>query len=238
MKPRAWWLLLAGLLAGLLAAWPCSARAQVLDAGVNVSQVIEFPTALDQTYPNLLQGTLEAVSISEPDLRPYNLRYGRQLGNLQLLFNGNWETEPQRQFLRADARAKLRVLNLDAYHTYAAIGAMARATDSKSKDETELDNKPYSLLIAFTSQLDLPLLWKPLLANVYADNQYVTVGVKVPVYQYIELVGEVVDREAVASDTAVHNRAGIEFQGEQNFFLQLYFSDQANNVLIQLGTGF
>ncbi len=226
------------VLALLVAARP--AAGQELDPGVNTASVIDFPTALDQRTANMLHGTIDIVDLSAPDLRLANLRYGRQLGSLQLLADVYGRTEPKRELDYAELKAKLRILNLDAQRTYFALGGLARWSDQHIKDETRLDNKPYSLLGVFTTQLFPFDQWGAFLVNVYLDNRFVDAGLKVQIYEGIRFVTES-DYHHGDSNDDPHKwrfKAGLEFEGERNFYAQIFYDDVGNHTRLQIGTGF
>jgi hypothetical protein len=230
---------LAILLAAALAATP-AARAEELEPGMNTAGVIDFPTALDQKTPNVLHGSLELTDISAPVVLPVNARYGRQFGNLQLLADIKWRTEPVREFDYGEAKAKLRVVSLEAQRTYFAIGALGRWTDQKSKDETSLDNKPYSLLGVVTTELYPFDEWGAFLLNFYVDNRFADAGLKVQLYEGIKFVTELDYHHGDVNDLGQkwRTKAGFEFESEQNFYFQILYDDAGNHARIQLGTGF
>jgi len=227
------------LVATLIAIVP-SARAEELEPGFNTAGVIDYPTALDQRTPNVLHGSLGLIDLAAPDVRPVNLRYGRQFANLQLLADIYWRTEPVREFDYAEAKAKLRVVSLEAQRTYIAIGAAGRWTDQRGKDETHLDNKPYSLLGVLTSELYPFDEWGAFLVNVYLDNRFADAGLKVQLYQNIKFVTELDYHHGDVNDNSkkLRTKAGFEFEGEQNFTFQILYDDAGNHARIQIGTGF
>lgn len=228
-------LLLAAALAAAPAAW-----AEELEPGVNAAGVIDFPTALDQPTPNTLHGTLDFIDLAAPDVRPVNARYGRQFGNLQLLADINWRTEPVREFDYGEAKAKLRVVSFEAQRTFIAIGALGRWTDQKSKDEARLDNKPYSLLGVLTTELYPFDQWGAFLLNFYVDNRFADLGLKVQLYQGIMFLTEVDYHHGDVNDAPNEwrTKAGFEFAGGQNFYTQILYDDAGNHARIQIGTGF
>jgi hypothetical protein len=227
-------------LALLLACWGPGITALAADphTTVNLAGVIDYPTALDQSAANIASGRTEAVDLGAPDLRLANLRYGRQFGNLQILTDAYWLSTPVRQFDRAELKLKLRVLTLDGVNTSFALGALARGTDQSGKDQPAIDNKPYSLLGIVTAEL-LPFpRWGPWLVNFYLDNRFADAGLKVQLHPAIQFVAEVDYHHANPDDQRLHSKAGFELEGEQNFYLQFLYSDDAQHMLLQLGTGF
>jgi len=235
-----WALLAPALFALTLLTAGRPAAAEELDLGTNSAGIINFPTALDQRTPNLLQGAVELVDLATPDVRFANLRYGRQVGSLQLLADVYDSTEPAREFAYAEAKAKLRVISLDALHTEFAVGALARWTDQRSKDDTLLDNKPYSLLGVFTTELFPFEQWGAFLLNVYLDNRFADAGVKVQLYEGIRFVSET-DYHIVDVKDDPHKwrfKAGLEFDGDRNFYAQILYDDIGNHARLQIGSGF
>jgi len=226
------------LVIALLAARPASA--QELEPGVNTAGIIDYPTALDQRTANIAHGSIDIVDLAAPDLRVANLRYGRQLGNLQLLADFYGRTEPVRAFDYGEVKAKLRIVNLDALRTYFAVGALARWSDQKSKDESVLDNKPYSLLGVFTTELFPFEQWGAFLLNVYLDNRFADAGLKVQVYEGIRFVTEADYHhgDINAQPNKWRFKAGLEFEGERNFYAQILYDDVLKHSRLQIGTGF
>ncbi len=243
--------------AALLAAAPAAAWGAKASTGegINTAGVIDFPTALDQPTTHTFHGTLEVFDLGEPDLRVQNMRYGFQLGNLQLLADGYWGTDPKK-FEHGEAKAKLRVLNLDEFRTYAAVGFLGRFVDGtgKARDEKAkavLDDKTYSLFAVVTAELFPVAHWDAFLLNFYLDNRFGSLGLKVPVYQFIRAVAESDYHHAGDEKDRWRSKVGVELEGEQSFYFQVYYADHADNgsakskdpktqgrVRVQIGTGF
>lgn len=199
--------------------------------------VIRFPTALDQTEDHTFHGTVEIEDIGEPDLAMNNARWGMQLGNFQLITDLHMETEPGEAFDFGVIRAKLRVLPLDEISTDIAVGLLYRFAESGEKKR--FDDREASLFGIVTTRLDLIPDTEPLLLNVYLDNLFISLGIELGVYQFIRLVAEgdyLHSRPDIAERGS--GRIGIEIEGEQNFYFQLFYSDRTDDFLVQIGTGF
>jgi hypothetical protein len=200
--------------------------------------VIRFPTALDQTEDNTFHGTVEIEDIGEPDLAMSNARWGLQIGNFQLLTDLHLETEPGEAFDFGEIRGKLRVLPLDEISTDIAVGLLFRFAESGEKQR--FDDKEASIFGIITTQLDIiPDAEEPLMLNLYLDNLFVSIGIELGVYQFIKVVAE---SDYLHSTTDVPDRStgrlGIEIEGEQNFYFQLFYTDSTENFVVQVGTGF
>lgn len=228
-----WPLLAAGLLLVCIVASAQEARSGVNDAGV-----IEFPTALDQELTHVFHGSLTFLDIEEPDLAFTNLRYGFQLGNFQLLTDLNARAEPDKEFDFAEIRAKLRVLPLDSISTNIAVGFMGRLTDSDAVKK-RLADRSASLFVILTSELFLFDDLDGVLFNFYLDNLNGSLGLKVPVFQFIKAIAELNYLHGPENlDDRGSFKAGIESEGEQNFYFQLYYADLTEHFVIQIGSGF
>ena len=241
--PEAWWcaskagVLGAAVLA--LAGWSSPSFAEELDLAANPAGVIEYPTALDQITPNLVHGTLEIFDLAAPDLRPANLGYGRQWNNVQLLADMTW-LPLERAFDHAEFKAKVRAIGFDAQRTYVAFGAIARWTDQNSKWKAVLDDRPYSLLGIVTTELYPIDAWGAFLVNFYLDNRFADLGLKVQLYQSIKLIAES-DYHHGDVNNAPHPwrfKGGLQFDGDKNFYMQLYYDDAGNHTRVQMGWGF
>lgn len=232
-KTRLWALAALTLLAPVPGAWGVEPA-----SGVNSAGVIEFPTALDQTRTHTFHASLEIFDIGEPDLRLQNVRYGYQLGNFQLLTDIHVMTTPERDVDFGEIRAKLKVLPLDEFATDVAIGLLGREAKDEAGEE-RLDDSSASLFAVITSQFHPLDDAGPLLVNFYLDNVFASLGWKFEFYQFVQFIGEVdfLHSLAEAEDRTV-SKVGIEMEGEQNFYFQLYYSDRNENFLLQLGTGF
>ena len=228
-----WPLLAAGLLLFCTAV-----SAQEVTSGVNAAGVIEFPTALDQELTHVFHGSLAFLDVEEPDVAFTNFRYGFQLGNFQLLTDVNARAEPDKEFDFAEIRAKLRVLPLDSISTNIAIGFMGRLTDSDAVKK-RLADRSASLFAILTSELFLFDDLDGILFNFYLDNLNGSLGLKVPVFQFIKAIVELNYLHGPENlDDRGSIKAGIESEGEQNFYFQLYYSDLTEHFIIQIGSGF
>ncbi|MCZ6533756.1 MAG: hypothetical protein O7A08_12425 [SAR324 cluster bacterium] len=226
-----------GILVLLLA---CSSNAWGLqpETSTNAAGVIKFPTALDQIETHAFHGSLEIFDIGDPDLRGENFRYGLQIGNFQLLTDLHFQTEPEEDFDFGEVRAKLRILPLDEFGTDIAVGILGRFVE-KNEERKRIDDREASLFTVVTVQL-LPIEDAgPLVLNFYLDNLFLNIGFKIGLYQFISIVGEA---DYLHSNTAARERSfgrlGLEIEGEQNFYFQLYFSDRNDNFVAQVGTAF
>lgn len=208
------------------------------EASLNAAGVIDFPTALDQPVTNLFHGTVEVIDLGEPDLSLANIRYGLQLGNFQALADFHLQTTPSEKFDFGEIRAKLRILPLDEIGTDIAIGILGRFVEN-SGEKVRIDDREASLFGVVTVQM-LPFdNAGPLVLNFYLDNIFLDFGLKIGLADFISIVAEA---DYLHSQTNLEDRdflkAGIEIEGEQNFYFQLYFSDRNDNFLVQIGSGF
>jgi hypothetical protein len=208
-----------------------------LSSDIYSAGVIRFPTALDQTEDHTFHGTIEIEDIGEPDLAMNNARWGMQLGNFQLITDLHMETEPGEAFDFGEIRGKLRVLPLDEISTDIAVGLLYRFAESGEKQR--FDDREASLFGVVTTRLDLIPDTEPLLLNLYLDNLFFSLGIELGIYQFIKLVAEG-DYLHSRSDLIERGsgRIGIEIEGEQNFYFQLFYSDRTDDFLVQIGTGF
>jgi hypothetical protein len=228
----------AGLLLLLLALLPATGRAFELEQGAYQAGIINFPTALNQPTTHTFHGTIELTDIGKPDLSPYNFRYGFQYGAFQLLTDLFWALEPKQEFDYGEVKAKLQVLSLDEYRSYLAVGLLGRAVRHEREEEARIDGKPASLFAVTTFELFPFDQWGGFLINAYLDNRFVTLGLKVQLYQSIQFVGEVEHLHSTLREDKDNARAGIAFEGLQNFYFQLLWTDQGEHALAQIGAGF
>lgn len=217
---------------------PRLAPAFELEQGVYQAGVIDFPTALNQPTTHTIHTTLELTDVAEPILNLYNVRYGFQHGAFQLLADLNYTIEPVHEFDYAEVKAKLQVLALDEYRSYVALGLLGRAVEKSRERPYRIDDRPLSLFVISTVELFPFDNWGGFLANFYLDNRWATLGLKVQLYQSIQAVGEFSRLHSTERDEQNHVRAGVAFEGVQNFYFQLIWSDQGEHWLAQLGTGF
>lgn len=215
-----------------------AAQGYELQPGVNHAGVIEYPTALDQYTPNTVHGTVEIVDLAEPDLALPNLRYGRQIGALQLLADAYARTEPEREFERVEVRAKLRVFTFAPERTSVALGALARFPND-DEAEQRIDERPASLLGIVTSEL-FPLSgWGGFLVNLYLDNRVGVLGLKTQVFPRVKAVGELDYFHSPTYDLdRYQHKLGIELEGENSFYFQVYWADVTGEFRAQVGVGF
>ncbi len=228
--------LLLACLTLLLPARP--AWAFELEQGIYAAGVIDWPTALNQPVTHTFHGTLELTDVSEPVLNLYNLRYGLQLGAFQLLADLNFNIEPTHEFDAGELKAKLQVLSLDEFRSYVAVGFLARGVEESEEREARIDDKTASLFAISTFELFPFQDWGGVLFNLYLDNRFFVFGLKAQLYQGIQLVSEVDFLHSTEREEDLHGRAGVSFEGLQNFYFQLLWTDEGENVLAQVGTGF
>jgi len=229
------WIRLIGVL--VLFQWAGPAFAVEPGAGVNSAGIIGFPTALDQTRTHTFHLSIDVVDVGEPDLRFESLRYGLQLGNFQLLTEAVRITQPEREFDRAVMWAKLRVLPIDELRTDISLGVLGRYADTP-EGEDRIDNRFTSLFLVVTNQA---YLFGSLatLFNFYLDNLFVSFGFKTGVYQYVQVLGEVEYYHSMADlPDRGFGKLGVEIEGEQNFYFQLFYSERVDGMVTQIGTGF
>lgn len=206
-------------------------------SGINSAGVINYPTAIQQTNDHTFHTTLEIVDLGEPDLRFQNIRYGYQLGDFQLLTDIHLLTMPDRELDYAEVRAKLRVLPIDEIRTDLALGYLVRYAEEED-DLVRIDNHKASLFLIVTTQAYLFGSYS-LLTNFYLDNLNANLGLKLEVYQYILLA---LEADYLHSMPDVEDRStgrlGLEIEGEQNFYFQIYYDDATEHMMFQLGSGF
>lgn len=221
----------------LVSGIPGSAQVWAVTSSIYSAGVIRFPTALDQTEDNTFHATVEIEDVGEPDLAMANARWGIQFGNFQLITDLHLETEPGEAFDFGEIRAKLRVLPLDEISTDIAVGLLGRFAESGEKQR--YDDRTASLFGIVTTQLDVISDAEPLMLNLYLDNLFFSIGIELGLYQFIKVVAEA-DYLHSVTDIPDRNtgRIGIEIEGEQNFYFQLFYSDRTENTLVQIGTGF
>jgi hypothetical protein len=217
---------------------PGQALAFELEQGINAAGIIDFPTALNQPTTHTFHATIELTDIKEPDLNLYNLRYGLQLGAFQLLTDLNFAIEPRHEFDYGEIKAKLQALALDEFRTYVAVGFLARAVEKAEERLARIDDRTASLFLVSTFELFPFDQWGGFLVNFYLDNRFVTLGLKVQLYQSIQFVAEADHLHSTLREEKNHGRLGVAFEGEQNFYFQLVATDQGEHVLAQVGTGF
>lgn len=216
-----------------------TALAFELEPGVNTASVIEYPTALDQYLQHTVAGTIEVFDIGEPDLALENVRYGVQFGALQVLGDVYLLTEPDREFDHGILRAKLRILYFEPERTSIAVGGLARFSDGTDEGDERIDNRPLSLLAVITSELFPFQEWGGFLVNGYLDNRVANVGLKVQIYRFIKAVAELdYFHSSPNIDDKEQLKGGIEIEGETNFYIQAFYAERLDHLLIQIGVGF
>jgi len=210
-----------------------------LEPGVNSASVIEYPTALDQTLQQTVAATVEVFDIGEPDLALENVRYGVQFGALQVVGDAFMLTDPDRKFDHGILRAKLRILHFEPERTSIAIGGLARVTDGTHAGEDRIDNRPLSLLAVATTELFPFQEWGGFLVNAYLDNRVANLGLKVQIYRYIKAVAEFdYYHSSPDVDDKEQTKGGIEIEGETNFYIQAFYAERQDHLLITVGVGF
>ena len=216
-----------------------TAHAFELEPGVNTAGVIEYPTANDQFLRHTIAGTIELIDIGKPELALENVRYGLQLGALQLLGDVFFLTEPDWKFDQGTFRAKLRILQFDAERTSIAVGGLARFSDGTEEGDARIDDRPYSLLGVVTTELFPFQEWGGFLINAYVDNRVLDGGLKVQIYRFIKAVFEVdYFHSSPDLDDKVQTKGGIEIEGETQFYIQAFYSERFDHLMVQIGVGF
>lgn len=227
------------LMLAMLVLWLCSSSVwgRELEPGINAASVIDFPTALDQPVDHTLHASFDIFDFGEPDIRTDNLRYGYQWGNLQVVADFLFISDPEREFDHGVLRAKLRLLTLDDFLASLALGVLGRYTDS-DEAEARIDEKTYSFLGVFTVELFPFDDWGGILLNTYLDNLIFSVGLKVQLLEQVKFITEVRYLHSTDIEDRTHSKTGIEIEGEQVFYFQLVYDDATERAVIQLGTGF
>lgn len=226
------------ILAVLIAAPHFQASAFELEEGVNIAGVIRFPTAFNQSTTHTLHTTIELTDIFEPLLNLYNLRYGLQLGGFQLISDLNYTLEPEHEFDYAEIKGKFQILALDEFRFYLAVGGLWRGVIDSRERDARIDGRVGSLFIVSTFELFPFDNWGGFLLNLYLDNRFINLGLKVQLYQSIQLVAEGERLHTTERTDKTHGRVGVSFEGVQNLYMQLLWSDEGENFLVQIGTGF
>jgi hypothetical protein len=221
-----------------LALLPAGAAAFELEQGVYQAGIINFPTALNQPTTHTIHGTLELTDITKPELNLYNIRYGFQYGAFQLISDLNFTIENEHDFDYGEVKAKLQVLSLDEYRSWVAVGLLGRFVRNSAERELRIEDKTASLFVISTFEIFPFNQSGGVLANVYLDNRFLTFGLKLQVYQSIQIVGEAEHLLSTVRQDKNNQRLGVAFEGLQNFYFQLLWTDQGRHVLAQIGTGF
>jgi len=222
---------------GLILASAGPSPAFELEPGVNNAGMIEYPTALDQYLTHTISGTVELVDIGAPELAAENVRYGLQLGAFQLQGEAYFLTTPKRELDQGIVRAKLRILQFDPERTSIALGGLARIV-SDDEGEERIDHRPFSLLGIVTTELFPFQNWGGFLVNGYLDNRVLDIGVKGQLYHFIKGVVEVDWFHTSDIDERIQPKAGIEIEGQQSFFLQFFYAQRFDHMLVTVGAGF
>lgn len=220
-------------------AWPgAPADAVELEHGVNTASIIKYPTALNQPTTHTVHGTLELTDIGEPELNIYNLRYGLQLGGFQLLTDLNFALEPMHEFDFGEVKGKMQLLNLEEFRLAVALGLLARVVRESEEREARIDGKTASLFGIVSVELFPFDRWGGFLVNFYLDNRVFELGLKVQLYNTIQLVleGELLHSTLREDDRNV--RGGISIDGGKNLYVQFLVTDEGANYMIQIGGGF
>lgn len=209
-----------------------------LEQSVNQAAVSAFPTAFDQPTRHLAQVVLEMTDVKEPIVNLASLRYGFQFRNFQLLTESRYQLAPEHEFDYLQVRGKLRVLNLDEFRTYMAVGLLGRYVQYNSEIAWRIDDHPTSLFVILTMEL-FPLQdWGGFLLNFYLDNRYFNTGLKVQLYPSIQFVAEGDYLHNTWREDKFSGRVGFDVSGENSFHFQLLYSDEGKHVLTQIGFGF
>lgn len=209
-----------------------------LEDGVNTAGVIRFPTAFNQPTTHTIHSTIELTDIFEPSMNLYNLRYGLQLGGFQWITDFNYTLEPIHEFDYVETKGKFQILALDEFRFYLAVGGLLRGVIDSGERDARIDGRVGSLLIVSSIELFPFDNWGGFLANLYLDNRFVSLGLKVQLYQSIQLVAEGERLHTTGRTEKTHGRVGVSFEGLQNVYMQLLWSDEGEHVLVQIGTGF
>lgn len=226
------------LLIGAAAVLPLRGNAFELEQGVYQAGVIDFPTALNQPATHTFHGTIELTDVGEPDLNLYNLRYGFGYGAFQLITDFNWSIDPRHEFDYGEIKAKLQVLALDEFRSYLAVGILGRGVEESEERLARIDDRTASLFAISTFEVFPFADWGGFLVNIYLDNRFVTLGTKIQLYQSVQFVGEVEHLHDTLREDDTNGRAGVAFEGLQNFYFQLLWTDEGEHLLAQIGTGF
>lgn len=252
--------LMGAVMVVLAAFFPGAGLAFELEQGLYAAGIIKYPTALNQPTTHTFHGSLEIADLGEPDLNPYNFRYGLQLGAFQLLTDLHYALEPKKEFDFGEVRGKLQVISLDEFRFSMAFGFLGRFVQDSDERLQRIEDKTTSLLGIASIELFPFQQWGGILFNFYLDNRVFVAGLKAQLYQSIQLVVEgdykhatISDQEAAeatrnnpgaaaaiqdATQRENHYTAGVSFEGDQNLYFQLLYTDQGERVLIQIGTGF
>ena len=214
-----------------------SARAADPASGMNSAAVIHYPTALNQTQTQVFAGTLDIVNVENTDLRVSNFRYGYQVGDFQFTADIQYLTQPDSEYNYAEVRAKLRVLPLDEIRSNLALGLLGRYADPGARTE-RIDDRDASIFLVFTNQFFI-FGTRSAVTSFYLDNLNASGGLKSELYQQISLVieGDYLHAIPDAPDRG-RIKYGVEIEGEQNFYMQLFVSGVTHSVHIQVGSGF
>lgn len=214
------------------------AAAFELEPGINAAGIIKYPTALNQPTSHTFHTTIELTDVGEPDLNLYNLRYGFQLGNFQLLTDLNYAIEPLHEFDYGEVKGKIQLLNLEEFRFAIALGLLGRFVQDKAESQARIDDKGASLLVVSSIELFPFGGWGGFLLNFYLDNRVFVLGLKTQLYTAIQLVAEGEMLHSTTRDDDRNFRAGISIDGGKNLYFQFLFTDQGENFLIQIGGGF
>lgn len=213
--------------------------------GTNSGHFISFPSAMEQSSRHMFHGTLEVFDLGETDLRVENVRYGFQHGNFRLQADFNFFT-PFKEFDYNILRGQLKILPLDEYRTSFALGLLRRAAfnlDSKAR----IQNKFASVYAVVTSELFPFNSYNRLRLNFYLDNLYASFGAKLKTHAVLDVMGEVdwihepfeeLPTTVAGTTERVRGKIGLELEGEQNFYFQIFLDSRFGNVAVQVGSGF
>jgi len=237
-------MLLAALLATLLAtlatmASPRPAQAFELVDGMYQSGIVFFPTALKQPVEHSFHVTSQVTDTVNPDMDLVNLRHGYQYGAFQLLTDLFYTVEPVREFNYAEMKGKLQILSLDEYRFYMAVGLLVRGVTDSAERKWRIDDRTSSFLGVMSVELFPFYDWGGVLTNLYLDNRYASLGMKIQIFEGIQGVFEM-DRlhSSAWVQEKNHARGGLSFEQLENFYLQMLYDDRGKHFFLQLGVGF
>lgn len=206
--------------------------------GVDPDHLLRHPTALDQPTLHSVHLAIELSDIAEPDVNMETLRYALQFRNLQWITDLRYAVEPRKEFDYLESKLKLRFLDLYEYRFALAGGILYRAVKRSEERAARIDSRSASLLLVGTMEVYPWEPWYGVLLNAYLDNRLGAVGAQMPVHEFIrlKLEGEQIWSSARKDHTNV--RFGVGFGGDSDYSLQLFYTDQGERWVLQVGGGF
>ena len=217
---------------------PRFTQAYELEEGLNAAGLIVFPTALNQPVDHAIHTTVEMTDVEEPEAHVANYRYGYQLGIFQLIADANYLVEPLYEFNHLELKGKLHVLSLDEFRTYVALGLLGRFVEDDDESDYRISGREASFFAIGSIELFPFDSWGGFLFNLYLDNRYTSGGLKAQLYPAIQVVAETYKLHESLGGEKWINMVGLQVEAEQNFYMQLLYSNLGANWFIQLGTGF